>query len=250
MNATASEPGRRPRFAASAGRASSGRLASLLYSGRVPAGLIALAVAIMLYGLLASNEYTVQRIVIDGVTIGDANQVAVTADVLDESIFLVNPEAVAERLLTLPYVAGVDVQVRLPGEVAVTVVEHEPVLVVAVSGSAFAVDAYGVVLGPAREAQLPLVTLRQAALAPGERLDAELVAALLAVAAAHADPSAELVWQATQGITLRLADKREIIFGGPARMPEKLTVLEAILSELDPNWSVLDLTEPDRPYTV
>jgi hypothetical protein len=53
-----------------------------------------------------------------------------------------------------------------------------------------------------------------------------------------------------QGITLRLADKREIIFGGADRIPEKLAVLEAILTQLDADWSMLDLTEPDRPYSV
>lgn len=222
----------------------------LLHSGRVPAGLIALTTAIMLYGLLASDEYTVQRLVIEGLVVGDAREVALTADVVDESIFLVHPESVATRLLTLPYVAGVEVEASLPGKLTVTIIEQEPALVVQTTGAAFFVDAFGTVLAPAPDSELPVVLMAQADMAPGQQLDAELVTAILAVNAAISGDQSELSWDAANGITLRLADKREIVFGGPERMPEKLAVLDAILSQLEPDWSILDLTEPDRPYTV
>jgi cell division protein FtsQ len=206
--------------------------------------------AIMLYGLLASNEYTVRRLAIDGLVVGDAQEVAATADVMDESIFLVQPESVAARLLTLPYVAGVEVEADLPGAVTVTIIEQEPALVVHAAGASYVVDDYGMVLGPAQDSALPAVSFGQELLAPGNQLDAELVTAILAVGSAVGEDGTLLAWDAVQGITVRLADKREIIFGGPQRIPEKLAVLEAILTQLEADWSMLDLTEPDRPYSV
>lgn len=249
MNVTASKPQRRAHSGAGAQR-DEGRLASLFGSGRVPAGLIALAVAIMLYGLLASQEYTVRRVVVDGASIGDAREIAAVADVVDESIFLVEPDAVAQLLLRLPYVAQVEVQASLPDEVAVRIVEQQPVLVVEAGGALLYIDAFGTALGAASTSNLPSARLQLDALAPGQQIDAELVAALLAVHTAIEGRVEALEWSAGQGIAARLDDKREIIFGSVERIPEKLAVLDALETQLAPDWSILDLTEPDRPYTV
>ena len=247
MSVTASNPKRR---AFSGAQPAEGRLASLFGSGRVPAGLLALAAAIMLYGLLASHEYTVRVVVVEGASIGDAQEIVAAADVVDESIFLVESDRVAARLLALPYVAQVEVAASLPDEVAVRVVEKEPVLLAEVGGEMLYVDAFGQVLGAARASELPMARLRIAVLAPGGQIDAELVAALLAVDRALGGRLDALEWSAELGITARLSDKREIIFGSPQRFPEKLAVLDAIETQLSPDWSILDLTEPDRPYSV
>jgi len=247
MSATASNPKRRT---LSGARPAESRLASLFGSGRVLAGLLALAAVIMLYGLLASREYTVRTVVVEGASIGDAQEIAAAADVVDESIFLVDSDGVATRLLALPYIAQVEVAASLPGEVTVRIVEQEPALVVEVDGALLYVDAFGTALGAAEAGELPSARLRIDALAPGELIDAQLVAALLAVDSALSDRLDALEWSADIGITARLTDKREIMFGSPQRMPEKLAVLDAIEMQLSPDWSILDLTEPDRPYTV
>jgi cell division protein FtsQ len=249
MNATASEPKRRA-YSGAGRQLDEGRLASLFGSGRVPAGLTALASAIMLYGLLASQEYTVRTVVVDGASIGDAREIAAAADVVDESIFLVDPIAVARQLQRLPYVAQVEVQASLPDEVSVRIVEREPVLIVEAGGAVVYVDAFGMALGAAAGGDLPSARLRLDELAPGQQIDAELVAALLAVDAALSSRLEALEWSAGEGITARLTDKLEIIFGSVERIPEKLAVLNAIEIQLAPDWSTLDLTEPDRPFTV
>jgi cell division septal protein FtsQ len=74
------------------------------------------------------------------------------------SIFLLNSEALAERVRSLPWVRDADIALALPDRVTVRITEWVPAAVLTVGERSYYLDQRGKVLGPAEEAgPLPVI---------------------------------------------------------------------------------------------
>ncbi len=223
------------------------RLAELVRSGRMPAFFVMAGGLLLLYGFLFSGDFLVDSVVVRGTSIGDPAAIVTTADAIGEPIFTIDASDSAGRVARLPYVESVSVSTRFPDEVVISVIERTPVVLWQVEAQAFLVDAHGNILAEQPREGLPLVIVEGDPPLVGGTVDAERVAAVIAVREALAERLEELRWSATEGLIARLDDKRVIILGDSERMPLKLAVYGEVARLPEP-WSLLDLREPDRPY--
>lgn len=216
-------------------------------TGRLPAFLVACGCAVLLYGFLVSNDFTVDDVSVRGAQLGDPREIAGATGAFGSSVFSVDADLIAERLAALPYVEKVSVETRLPSRVVVTLTEREPVLVWNSANGPMLVDTYGQVMLGGSQAGLPTVDGDSIELQPGAAVPVERVTAVAAVQAQLGSTIDVIAWNERNGITVRLLDKRLIIFGEPDRFPLKLAVYQE-MSTTEVEWSVLDLREPDRPF--
>lgn len=180
--------------------------------------------------LLGSPWLVVHKVVVKGESRLTAAQVLAAADVrLGTPLARVDTAGVAARVRQLGPVAGVHVTRSWPDTLTVSVVEREPV-VAARQGTTWALyDGAGVRLGAAVAPPPGLVRL--AVRAPGPR-DASTRAALTVL---EALPRQLRVLVATvqaltpEQVTLVLADRRVVVWGGTGDPKAKATALIALL---------------------
>jgi cell division protein FtsQ len=220
----------------------------LVRSGRLPALFIALACAATLYGFLASTDYQVDTVVVHGARIGDPGQVAGVSGALDRSIFRVDPDTAAIEIARLPWVAGASVRLETPDSLIVTLTERVPAAVWTDGQQSVLVDADGQVLFIGDDLALPRLAVTDPPPMPGEAVEARDVAAVAAIDAAFGDSLAVLRWSNDIGFSATLTDERVVVFGDAERTPLKVAALAAFVGHADVAWTVLDLSDPDRPY--
>jgi cell division septal protein FtsQ len=133
-------PGRRTRPVR---RASAG-----LSAVRAGAALAMLVSAAAIYGVGASSAFAYTRLQLDGLTFTDQNAVeSALSDARGENLFGLATGPLVAALESMPTVESARVEVRLPGTLAVTIDERQPVLVWQVGTDRFLVDADGLVFG-------------------------------------------------------------------------------------------------------
>jgi cell division protein FtsQ len=252
LNATAGikrRAARRSRPAGGTGRAARAQyvLGVLLRSGRLPAFLVMLGALVLLYGFMFSRDFLIASVVVRGTELGNPAEVVVVADAVGESIFRIDAGHAAGRVAALPYVERVTVATRFPDEVVISVVERKPAVLWQSGSSTFLVDVRGNVIANGTLDGLPSVVVDGAPPEIGSQVDAATVAAVMALRAELGAQIAELRITTTDGIVLRLNDKRSIIIGEPSSVPVKLAVLAEVERRGEP-WALLDLREPARPY--
>lgn len=167
-------PGRRARPVR---RASAG-----LSTIRAGAALAMLVSAGAFYGVGASAAFDYTRLQVDGLVFTDEVTVeAALADARGENLFQLQTGPLKAGLEALPTVAHAQVDVRLPGTLAVTIDERDPVLVWQAGEQRFLADAEGLLFArlegdlPRQAAALPVVEDRRSGsvgLSVGSRLDA------------------------------------------------------------------------------
>lgn len=167
-------PGRRTRPVR---RASAG-----LSAVRAGAALTMLVSAAAMYGVGASTAFDYTKLQLDGVRLTDPTAVeAALVTARGENLFQLSTGPLRTALERLPTVAAARVEVRLPGTLAVTIDERQPVLAWQVGKARYLADADGTLFAkdsdkpPAGTPALPVVDDRRASsagLAVGQRLDA------------------------------------------------------------------------------
>lgn len=167
-------PGRRTRPVR---RASAG-----LSAVRAGAALAMLLSAAAIYGVGASTAFDYTKLQLDGVRFTDPTAVeAALVTARGENLFQLSTGPLRTALERLPTVAAARVEVRLPGTLAVTIDERQPVLVWQVGKARYLADAAGTLFAkapdkpPVGTPALPVVDDRRASssgLAVGQRLDA------------------------------------------------------------------------------
>ena len=161
------------------------------------------------------------------------------------------------RLRALPAVRDATVELDVLGTYRIALVEREAAGRWQVGGVEWFVDAEGVLFASADPTAAPALRvrdLRVAQRAAGERLDRELVAAALRLAALapgelRADMRApEVVIEAgPNGLVLRSGARWEVRFGGAANIGEKLVVARQFLrNEPDRPLDYVDVRSPER----
>jgi hypothetical protein len=128
-----------------------------------------LASAAAIYGVTASEAFAVRDVALDGVRYSD--EAAIRGRLAlppGTNLFGLATEPLEQRLLELPTIAGVSVELRLPGSLAVRVEERVPVLVWQVGEARYLVDADGTLFAKdtgqrgADAASLPVVNDQRA----------------------------------------------------------------------------------------
>lgn len=224
------------------------RLSGALRSGRLPALLVVLACALLLYGFLNSGAFAVSRVEVRGVSLGDAGAVAAEARALNESVFRVDSDAIADRVAQQPTVDSAAVHAELPDRVVIEVVERTPALAWQAGGETLLVDARGHVLATGAPGALPTIATAGPAPALGATLPVARVTAALAIAAALQGQAQQLRWSDADGFVATLSGNRTLQLGDETDVPRKLAAAQAVLAASG-NWTLLDVSEPDRPYT-
>ena len=219
----------------------------IIASGRLPAFLLSVGLAVIAFGFLFSQDFVVRTVVVRGNVLAPADSIVTTSAALDQPIFRLDTQAVARRIAALPAVESVEVSAKLPDRLIVQVHERVPVIIWQTGDQAILIDEHGWVLAPAGDQSLPRV-LQTEGDAPvvGSRIEPELIQAIQVVHERLGPQLMTLEYDQPTGLTADFADGRIVMLGTPDQIPVKLNVLDAAMSIQD-QWHRLDLREPDRP---
>jgi hypothetical protein len=157
------------------------RASARLTATRAGAALALLVSAAAIYGVASSSAFDYANLEVDGAVFTNPAAVeAAMADARGENLFRVATAPLQARLEQLATVAHARIDLRLPGTLAVSLEERQPVLIWGVGEHRWLVDADGALFaevahdGPAAATKLPVVTDRRAgsaSLAVGGHLD-------------------------------------------------------------------------------
>jgi cell division septal protein FtsQ len=214
----------------------------------------AAAVALLMLWVTNSRLFDLAHLDVRGTSILTSQRVADMAGVGRETNLLwTSTGELRARLESDPWVASATVSRTLPGSLKITIKERVPAAVVA--GTTTIVASDGVVLGaypiPGLP-PLPELVVRDASLAPGQRLPLALphLSVAAAMPAEVGDSVAQILLTDDGVVTVRLADGARAVFGDAHRTGEKWAALKALLSwtarkGVTPGW--IDLREPSAP---
>jgi hypothetical protein len=139
-----------------------------------------LLAAVAIYGVGASPAFSYGDLQVSGADLTDQARIEATLqDVRGQNLFLLHTAPLEAALAGLSTVADATVDVRLPGTLAVTVREREPLLIWQIGARRYLADADGVLFvllpddPPASTKKLPVIEDRRASsvgLSVGQRL--------------------------------------------------------------------------------
>lgn len=222
-----------------------------LRSGRLPAGLAAVATGIVLSVLVTDAHFVVRRVTVEGVVALAGPGLAETSGVLGRGVFAVDAQVVADRLAQLSPVRRVEVRTEFPDHLVIRVQERQATLVWETGASSFLLDRDGTVLAKVEipPPSLPRVRVLTAApIAVGEQVEPRTVHAVLAVidrlpteagvseAAVMLDPVIGVIVQ---------TERWNAVVGTDEQLGRKLAVLKALVRPNQP-WTEIDLRDPTR----
>jgi len=137
---------------------------------RAGAALAMLVSAAAIYGVASSSAFDYAKLQLQGVTFTDQNAVEATlADARGRNLFGLSTVGLVAALEAMPTVESARVEVQLPGTLAVTLAERQPVLIWRAGDERFLVDARGTLFSelsgapPAAAVRLPVIDDRRVA---------------------------------------------------------------------------------------
>lgn len=229
-------------------------LRSWLASGRLVSAIL-LAVSLIALGyVLFSPRLSVRTVQISGNNALSSAEITELADVLGRSIWFVQPDAVAERLMSVAYVERAEVQVLLPDITTIRVIERRPEVRWLAGGVQYLVDGTGKVLGTAQEPAEPdvlvIVDNSNLQLQPGDRLDPDALNLSRTLAVRLPGElgftPAQIGWDIGLGVYARSGAGQTIVFGQSEALDRKLAVLNYLLQD-GTAFTYLDLRS-STPY--
>jgi cell division protein FtsQ len=219
------------------------RLAALLAAVLLLVGL-GLTARVLLYD---AGLFDVEDVQVTGaVTVPEAEVLDAAAVTLGGPLAAVDTEAVASRIAQLPAVESVRADRSWPHTVTVAITERVPVATVATPRGPALVDRFAVVHPGEPVAGLPRLT------GVSRTGDPAAVAAVAVLTALPEEVRAEVetvratvsVPGAPGQVTLGISGGREVRWGTPDRLAEKVTALTVLLTQ---PGRVYDVTSPDLP---
>ncbi|GAB4438001.1 MAG: FtsQ-type POTRA domain-containing protein [Chloroflexi bacterium OHK40] len=229
-------------------------LAGWLASGRLVALALFLAACTGLAYALTDARFSVQRVVVEGNRALDADAVAELSGLRGRPIWFVRPEAVVARLRENAYVASARVELALPDQARIRIVERRPEVRWQAGGVQYLVDGSGTVLGAAQEpAEADVLVITDNShlqLEPNDQIDLDAVQ--LAQTLAIRLPvelgftPAQLGWDYGLGVYVRSTAGQTIVFGQSEHLQRKLAVLDVLLTD-GTDFTYLDL-RPSSPF--
>jgi len=217
-------------------------LPQISVSWRLASGILFVLLAALLFHWVTSPSYQVDLAEIQGnqrLTSSDVNTVLGLAG---QSIFGVDPLAVRQGLeKAFPEFKSIQVQVRFPAQVIVTVEERQPVLAWQQDDQLMWVDADGVAFAPRGEAANPLMVVDAKDAPPGTQaglfrnaaqFDPRWIAAFQALAV-QAPEGANLLYSRDRGLGWIAPEGWQVFFGSELTdIEQKLLVYQALADRL------------------
>lgn len=225
-----------------------------LVSGRLASLLLFLATCGALVYLFADWRFSVQRVRVEGNSALSAEAVAELAGLYGSPIWFVQRDAAVARLRENAYVAAAAVEVAMPDQAVVKIVERRPEVRWQAGGLQYLVDGTGKVLAaadePATADVLVIADSSHMQLKPNDQLDldaiqlAQTLALRLPVELGFTP--AQIGWDYGLGVYVRSAAGQTIIFGQSEELDRKLAVFDVLLAD-GTGFTYLDL-RPDNPF--
>jgi hypothetical protein len=218
------------------------------------AGLVLAVELAVLAGALWAPIFKVTSVKVTGTRLLDSAQVVKAADV-SQSIFILNGDAVAARVRSLPWVESVKVTTALPASVRIAVTEWAPMARVLRGGAEYALAAQGASLRltPSQAASLGsvplLVDLRPTSLqtAVSARLMSVLGSAASRFPSVFGVHVVAYEWDQTGTFALWTSAGWEAVLGDLST-PGAITAIPGQLSALSVLRSALDFAHPTFGY--
>ncbi|MCL4535158.1 MAG: cell division protein FtsQ/DivIB [Bacteroidetes bacterium] len=211
----------------------------------------------LLYTLVQSSAFTVNKVIVQGNRLVDAEAVAGVANVYGLNVFRINSEDIRRRVASLPQVESVQVLPRLPDVVVVKVHERQAAYSWRSGDRSYLLSADGVVLGEGEDAEGTTVILDkdEGTLHTGDRLGREVLGAAKRLTKWLPEKTGLSVenfeYSPTEGLSLVSENGYRIIFGSGENLGAKVAALQSILDQLAAEGrSVhsIDLRVDGRPY--
>ncbi|NTW97821.1 MAG: FtsQ-type POTRA domain-containing protein [Oscillochloris sp.] len=229
-------------------------LLSGLRSGRLAGLLIFLACVAALGYLLTSERFSIQRVTVEGAGALKAEQVIAESGILGRPIWFVGAAQTEVRLRGNPYVESAQVQLSLPDQAIIRVVERRPEVRWQAGNVQYLVDGRGQVLAAAQEPVsgdvLVVIDRTTLDLKPGDRIDTDALSLTRALAlrlpGELAFTPAQIGWDFGVGVYVRSPAGQTIVFGQSKELDRKLAILGALLRDKTP-FTYLDL-RPSNPF--
>lgn len=198
------------------------------------AGVILAFLLIGLYQLFNNDVFFVNDIVLSGNKIVPRGEVSNAAGVRGWNIFFVEPLALEARLRAMPEFKDVQVDITLPNEIDVSVLERTPRFVWESGGKNYWVDGEGVAMR-ARGVVPNGWQLREAegaAYKYGDRVNTDAFNA--AVSLLNAWPAAPhyFEWTRQHGLTLRESHGWLTYFGSASQMGDKIAAFKIVSDQI------------------
>ena len=210
---------------------------------RLVSGVLAVALALLLYHLWSSPIYHVEEAQIIGLQRLNSLDVNTVMDVAGELIFAVDTKGLQQRLQeAFPEFSSVSVQVGFPRDVSVTVDERVPILTWRQDGRTILIDANGVAFPLRDQAQSEPALVVEAFNSPPtivsdpaengleHFLPIEMVSAILSMSG-HAPENSFLVYDPEHGLGWRDPLGWEVYFGDVSDIDIKLRIYDALVDK-------------------
>ncbi len=215
---------------------------------------------------LQSPLFAVDSVTVEGNTRTSTGDVAMVSGISPgDPLISVRQDAVRERLSSLPWIAGVDVNVGWSGTVHIRVSERAAVAVVVTdAGEALLVDDTGRILGPMDSTSEELSSdglvriegltveapdSREPNQVAGLRSQEALLVATNLGSGVKTRVAAVVV--AADGLELRLVPDGTVLLGSSDDLTAKLRSLTTVLAQVDlDDLETIDIRVPDQPVVT
>lgn len=223
-------------------------------SGRLAGLLICLVACAALGYLLSDRRFSVRQVRVEGNSALSAAAVAELAGVVGRPIWFVKADEATARLRENAYVSSASLELAMPDQAIIRIVERRPEVRWMAGGVQYLVDGTGKVLGPAQEAApadvLVIADSSHMQLEPNEQIDLDAVKlaqtlALRLPVELGFSPT-QVGWDYGLGVYVRSAAGQTIVFGPSADLERKLAVLKVLLAD-GTSFAYLDL-RPANPF--
>ncbi|EFO79348.1 polypeptide-transport-associated domain-containing protein [Oscillochloris trichoides DG-6] len=230
-------------------------LLSGLRNGRVVSLLIFLTCVGILGYLLTQARFSVLQIEVIGNNALHTEDVITESGLLGRPIWFVNPAESEAQLRANPYVESVQVQIGLPNQARIHVVERRPEVRWEAGGVEYLVDGRGQVLAVAQEDAnddvLVVIDTSTPDLKPGDQIDTDALSLTRALALRLPTElgftPAQIGWDFGVGVYVRSQTGQTIIFGQNRNLDRKLAILATLIKE-QTAFTYLDLRSGNPFY--
>ncbi|MEN9936266.1 MAG: hypothetical protein RLZZ387_2845 [Chloroflexota bacterium] len=225
-----------------------------LATGKIAGLLLFAAASAGLWYVSTAEQFTVRDVRVEGAQALSEREVVRLAEARGDSIWLVDTDQIAARLLESAYVETASAAVSLPDRLTITLTERRPELRWRVGGVNYLVASDGRVLGVDQAAVLTntlVIDDRSARpLEPNDYVDpgalklAQLIALRLPAEVGLTPVSVS--WDSEAGLFITTPEGRTIVFGETDHFDRKLSVLDTLIADGTP-FTYLDL-RPATPF--
>ncbi len=215
----------------------------------------ALVLAVATFMLTRSGWFDVRQVQVSGADhLSRAEVVQLSGITKRDNAIWLDESAVEARLTVSAWVAGVDVRVDLPWTVTVTVTERSPIAVLERGSTRVLVAADGTLLGPGRDAGLPVIEAPPTWIGVVEPTPIQGIARALASLTSDVRATVSRVdVSSPRGLQLFLSDGVRIAYGSPRAFGQKGRTITDVLA-----WAAaagqpirsLDVSAPSSPAVV